>query len=81
MLCVASVYCIFLCPHVLYADSSLESMGFSYPKLMPKGRPVPIEIDMLLRHVVAMYGACGLFLNLVLVALALFCSDVRAKRL
>lgn len=81
MLCTASTLSLFLLPHVLYADGNLHAMGFSYAQFMPKQHPVPREIDMLLVNVVAMYGACGVALNLMLIALALGCSDVRAKRL
>ena len=91
MCLVAAVFSLFLLPHVLHADGNLAALGFDYASFMPKkpsmpGQPqhlvpVPVEVELLIQHLVAVFGACGLALNLVLVVFALGSKDLHSKRL
>lgn len=88
MLFVASFFSLFWLPHIVFADGNLASLGFDYARFMPKERghaaatlPVPLEIERLIVHITGAFGACGMALNAMLYAFAIFSHDVPSKKL
>ena len=56
----AIVWSLFFIPHAFMEDGNMGAMGFTPAAFMPRKYPLPPEIDLLINHMVGIFGCAGI---------------------
>ena len=76
----AFVWSLFFIPHAFMEDGNMGAMGFTPAAFMPRKYPLPPEINLLINHMVGIFGCAGIGMIATLLCTYFFCSESASKK-